>query len=481
MKPFLILLIICGCSISMSAQNSVQEYTLVVKEKQADKDNGKLLLSMKIDVSNIDIPGDKSVICTPIIEHGDSVRALDPLIINGRSRHILYQRLNRPSTEQEYKRANGEEQILDYHSQTPYSEWMEQADVSLVTDDCGCGWQALQSDKSPLFTLDFSEPVVLVPQVAYLVPQAERVKARKLEGSAFLDFPVNKTAINPEYRRNPEELRKIRETIDAVRNDPYTTITRVKIKGYASPEGSYKANAYLAENRAKALSDYVKGLYRFEQTQFTVDFEPEDWVGLKKAVEDSNLPDKQQLLEILCAKEPTDLDQREQKLKSLNGGSSYRILLADVYPSLRHSDYEVDYTIRNFTLEEAKELAFSDPSKLSLNELFQVAETYPVGSDEFNEIFETAVRMYPDDPVSNLNAAITAIQSNQYSKAKRYLKKAQECPQKQLAVAAIAMHAGNPDKAKQILQSLSGSSEVSKEVQDNLNQLEKYIKQNRKK
>ena len=275
MKPFLILLIICGCSISMSAQNSVQEYTLVVKEKQADKDNGKLLLSMKIDVSNIDIPGDKSVICTPIIEHGDSVRALDPLIINGRSRHILYQRLNRPSTEQEYKRANGEEQILDYHSQTPYSEWMEQADVSLVTDDCGCGWQALQSDKSPLFTLDFSEPVVLVPQVAYLVPQAERVKARKLEGSAFLDFPVNKTAINPEYRRNPEELRKIRETIDAVRNDPYTTITRVKIKGYASPEGSYKANAYLAENRAKALSDYVKGLYRFEQTQFTVDFEPE--------------------------------------------------------------------------------------------------------------------------------------------------------------------------------------------------------------
>lgn len=146
MKPFLILLIICGCSISMSAQNSVQEYTLVVKEKQADKDNGKLLLSMKIDVSNIDIPGDKSVICTPIIEHGDSVRALDPLIINGRSRHILYQRLNRPSTEQEYKRANGEEQILDYHSQTPYSEWMEQADVSLVTDDCGCGWQALQSD-----------------------------------------------------------------------------------------------------------------------------------------------------------------------------------------------------------------------------------------------------------------------------------------------------------------------------------------------
>ena len=49
----------------MSAQNSVQEYTLVVKEKQADKDNGKLLLSMKIDVSNIDIPGDKLLYVRP--------------------------------------------------------------------------------------------------------------------------------------------------------------------------------------------------------------------------------------------------------------------------------------------------------------------------------------------------------------------------------------------------------------------------------
>ena len=46
--------------------------------------------------------------------------------------------------------------------------------------------------------------------------------------------------------------------------DRYATITEVWIKGFASPEGSYANNTYLAENRAKALRDYVKSLYRFE-------------------------------------------------------------------------------------------------------------------------------------------------------------------------------------------------------------------------
>ena len=164
----------------------------------------------------------------------------------------------------------------------------------------------------------------------------------------------------------------------------------------------------------------------------------------------------------------------------MNGGSSYRILLAEVYPALRHSDYEVDYTIRNFSVEEAKSLAFSDPSKLSLNELFHVAETYPAGSDEFNEIFETAVRMYPNDPVSNLNAAITAIQAKQFTKAERYLTRAQECPQKQLAEAALAMHRGQVAKAEQLLQPLGNVPEIADEVQANLDQIHKYNKKNKR-
>lgn len=473
MKTVYTFLMIGACGAFAAAQSNVQEADFLVKEKSVDQVNGMLSLRMKVDVSRMEIPGDESVVCTPVIEAGDSMRAMAPLILNGRSRHILYQRLHkRPRNEQEYRRNNGKTQQLDYQSETPYADWMEKAEVSLIMDNCGCGWKALQQDKSPLFALDFSKPAEPAPEMVYWVPQAEEIKARKLEGSAYLDFPVNQTTINPSYRRNPEELRKIRETIDAVRNDPYTTITRVAIKGYASPEGAYQSNAYLAENRAKALANYVKGLYDFGSIQMSVDFEPEDWKGLEKAVENGYFSDKEELLSIIRADEPADYDLREQKLKAVNGGAAYRTLLSEVYPSLRHSDYEVDYTIRNFSIDEAKKLAFSDPSKLSLNEFFQVAETYPAGSEEFNEVFETAVRIYPDDPVSNLNAAITAIGAKQFGKAKRYLAKANECPQKELAKAAIAMYEGRMDEARRLLKGIEQAPEVADAVKANLRQLE---------
>ena len=106
-----------------------------------------------------------------------------------------------------------------------------------------------------------------------------------------------------------------------MKEDPYATITEVYIKGFASPEGTYKHNTYLAEHRAKALIEYVKGLYHFEQARFTVDFEPEDWAGLEKRVENSSLADKEELLVIIRADEPKDYDRREAKLKALNGGA----------------------------------------------------------------------------------------------------------------------------------------------------------------
>ena len=477
MRKLTTLIYVCGCALTFSAQAQNQdEATFLVKEKSAEKVGDKLAITMHIDVSGMDIPKSRSVVCTPIIESGDSLRALPQIILNGKTRHILYERMERqvqnPPMEFEYRRHNGEQQTLDYEVYTPYADWMERSQVSLIMDDCGCGWEALSSNKSPLFALNFAQPIVLQPQVVYVTPQAEEVKARKLEGSAYLDFPVNQTTIQPEYRNNPAELAKIKKSIEAVRNNKFATISGLTIKGYASPEGSYKSNAYLAEHRAKSLLNYVENLYDFGNAKMQVDYEPEDWDGLEKAIEEGNLPDKEELLAIIRADEPTDWDAREWKLKTLNGGSSYKILLRDVYPALRHSDYTVNYTIRNFTVDEAKELVFSNPSQLSLNEMFQVAQTYEPGTAEFNEVFEVAVRMYPDDPVSNLNAAISAIQAKQFDKARRYLTKAQDCPEKQLAEAALLMHEGKLDEAEGILEAIKNISNVSEKVNDNLTQIQ---------
>ena len=285
MRKLTTLIYVCGCALTFSAQAQNQdEATFLVKEKSAEKVGDKLAITMHIDVSGMDIPKSRSVVCTPIIESGDSLRALPQIILNGKTRHILYERMERQTsgqpTEYEYRRFNGEEQQIEYQIYTPYADWMKRSEVSIVLDECGCGWEALQSNKSPLFALRF-EPVVLRPALAYVTPQAEAVKARQVAGSAYLDFPVNQTTIQPDYRNNPAELGKIKKGIEAVRNNKFATITAVSIKGYASPEGGYANNARLAEGRAEALLEYVESLYDFGNARMRVDSEPEDWDGLK--------------------------------------------------------------------------------------------------------------------------------------------------------------------------------------------------------
>jgi len=468
MKKLYTLIYMLGCTSFLYAQNP-EEGTFLVKEKNAERVGEDLVITMKADISSMQISRNQSLVCTPLVESGDSVRALAPIIINGKVRHILYERMERTDKKElEIRRYNDTEQQVDYLARTPYADWMEKADVTLVMDDCGCGWKALSQNRDKLFALNFAEPVVIDPMLVYVKPAPEEVKARHLDGSAYLDFPVNQITINPDYRNNSAELKKIQQTVEAVKNDPYATITSLSIKGYASPEGTYKGNAYLAENRAKALLNYVKDHYDLSGVELTVDFEPEDWEGLEAAVEKGNLPDKEELLAIIRADEPADWDAREWKLKSLNGGSSYKILLRDVYPSLRHSDYRVNYHIRNFSVDEAKQIIQSDPSKLSLNEMFLVAETYETGSEPFNEVFEVAVRMYPDDPVSNLNAAISAINTRQLGKAKRYLAKANDCPEKQLAEASILMLEGKTDEARTLLESLQNEPNLKEAIAKNL-------------
>lgn len=472
MKKLYTLIYMLGCTSFLYAQNP-EEGTFLVKEKNAERVGNDLVITLKADISSLEISRNQSLVCTPLVESGDSVRALTPIVINGKVRHILYERMERDGKEElEIRRYNDTEQQVDYLARTPYADWMEKADVTLVMDDCGCGWKALSQNRDKLFALNFAEPVVIDPMLVYVKPAPEEVKARHLDGSAYLDFPVNQITIHPDYRNNSVELRKIQQTVEAVKNDPYATITSLSIKGYASPEGTYKGNAYLAENRAKALLNYVKDRYDLSGVELSVDFEPEDWEGLEAAVEKGNLPDKEELLAIIRADEPADWDAREWKLKALNGGTSYKVLLRDVYPALRHSDYRVNYNIRNFTVDEAKQIIQSDPSKLSLNEMFLVAETYEVGSEPFNEVFEVAVRMYPNDPVSNLNAAISAVNTRQLDKAKRYLAKANDCPEKQLAEASILMLEGKMAEAKALLEKLRHEPAVAAQAEENIRQID---------
>lgn len=404
-----------------------------------------LLVKFTIDLSSVRVSKSESAVYTPLIVRGDSVRALPQLIVNGKKRDILYRRLHRHVTEFAIKRDGKRPQRYNYGVTTPWADWMSGSRVVLVNDYCGCGWQNLgEASRTPLALIDPVFPL------AFIKPAAS-VKNYALSGSAFLDFPVDRTEIHPDYRKNPTELQKILETVNTVKNDPNATISSITIHGYASPESPYAHNDWLAKGRAEALRSYVAALLNIPRSVFHIETTPEDWAGLRRRLVASDLKDRDAILKVVDGDLPPD--PKEWKIKS-TWPEEYAYMLREWYPALRHSDYTVAYTVRSFSVEEAKALLKTKPAQLSLNEFYLIAQTYPEGSKEFDEVFDIAVRIYPNEPVANLNAGNTALLAGQLDQAKAYLAKAGDSAEARHARAILAAKSGDFTTARRELTAL---------------------------
>ncbi|MBQ5640100.1 MAG: hypothetical protein IIV12_04270, partial [Bacteroidales bacterium] len=186
----------------------------------------------------------------------------------------------------------------------------------------------------------------------------------------------------------------------------------------------------------------------------------------------STLAHRDEILEAIRSdREP---DAKEWIIKS-RWKEDYRFLLENCYPALRHSDYTIHYEIKRYsTPEEIEPVLRSAPQNLSLEEFYILARSYESGSEEFNDLFETAVRMYPDDPVANLNAANSAIIRKDYRNALRYLEKASDLPEASYARAVLEIYMDNSNAAKPYLEQaqrlgVSQAGEVLKEISVNRN------------
>lgn len=413
--------------------------------------NGEYMaVEMDFSLGYLYVEGNRAVLLTPRLVNGRDSVDLTSVGIYGRRRRFYYIRngMGTISGEEEMNfKASEIPENLPYRVIVPYQEWMDGSQLVLYRGDYGCCNTLLDEERSSLYLYHIPEPYR--PALAYVRPVAETEKIRSLSGSAFIDFPVNKTVIYPEYRNNTAELDKILATIDSVRNDADVRITSLSIKGFASPESPYSNNTRLARGRTEALKEYVMKLYDFPPSFISTDFEPEDWEGLRAYVAKSNLAGRDGILDLIDA--DLEPDAKELKIKT-SYPEDYAFLLKHCYPALRHSDYRIEYVIRSFSdVEEIRRLMKTQPQKLSLGEFYLAAQDMEPGSEEFDEVFEIAVRMYPDDPVANLNAANMAMGREDLKSAGRYLDKAGASPEATYARGVYALLSGDADLAERLI------------------------------
>ena len=427
-----VLLAFCFIKHPVVGQNRSFTGTVTIHPVRLEQVGDSLYIEMVMVLEDVKMTTSRGADWIPQLVSASCTLNLPRISLKGRDEYKAYERYltlmtNREKASYDFpyivkKIVGRKNAMISYQYHLPYEAWMADACLNIRRDECGCGetaWMEIEPLMEKV-TLEYPLiPYVITPHLAYIRPVVEQVKQRDVQAECFLDFEVNKVDIRPEYMNNPQELAKLRAMIDELKADADIQVKSLDIIGYASPEGSLANNKRLSEGRALALRDYLAYRYDFPRNQYYIVFGGENWDGLEKALETIELEYKDEVLDII-RNIPIEKG-RETKLMQLHGGTPYGYLLKYIFPSLRVAICKVNYEVRDFSVEEAKEIIKTRPQNLSLNEMFLVANTYPTGSQEFIDVFETAVRMYPQSEIANINAATAALSRNELVSAERYL------------------------------------------------------------
>ncbi|MDD2246238.1 MAG: DUF3868 domain-containing protein [Proteiniphilum sp.] len=478
-----ILLCFAPAVYNISAQKS---YTgqLKVINLQADRQGELVRLDMDINVGQTKIGRNEMMIVTPVLKsNSDSTNfnifTLPPVIVNGSLRHkvvnrqITLQSKNSADKLNPYaivKRDNRSEQVIKYHYTLPFKSWMNDASLLLAVEYNGCAECSLEDDKILLLAQAIPEEYVPSYQLTYIVPKPESVKERSEKHSASFNYQLNSYELQRNYKNNAAEFNKVDKVIKEIQGNTDLTITDFVIEGYASPEGGFDYNRTLSGKRANSFAEYLESSHNIKRNQMKkIEGLGEDWAGLRKAVEASSLNDKSNIIRVINDVFPPDA--RDAVLMKLSGGNTYRMLLDQYYPSLRRTDYTIAFNVRNFSVEEARELIKTSPKLLSLNEMYLVAESYPKESKDFRQVFDIAARLYPNDPIAIINSSATDLEGGNSTAALERLEKVKDDPRSWNNIGVAYAKAGELKKAKEYLQKAAEGGD--NRASANLEELEK--------
>jgi tetratricopeptide (TPR) repeat protein len=430
-----VVLLLFLISFGVYGQNKIN--AIGVRSNQIQISKGNVVVDFTISFNDVKVSSNNQLTLTPIIKTAEGVkRQLLPVIVNGKKRNNLYKRSLRLNGLKEdpmifsvlSAKQNNRSGTFRYEQTIPYEPWMKDASVYLTGDLCGCaGSEKGRFEKMISKSIALPDPAVFdyiySPVVNFIVPKKEKIKERAESGEAYLVFEQSKWNIIPDLFDNKVELAKIEHSLNYVKEEPAAVITKISIKAYASPEGKYDENLKLSKERAKALLNYVQ-----QNHDLSPDIEVfsegygEDWdrlINLIKA--DSKIEGKEQVLRIIHS--VGIFDGREKQLMELSGGRPYLYMLDKLFPFLRRSDYKIEYTVPTFSIEKGKQLLKTKPEMVGLEEMYLIANTYEKGSRSFNEVFDIAGKVYPDNVTAIVNAAAVAISEDRYEYAEEILEK----------------------------------------------------------
>lgn len=270
---------------------------------------------------------------------------------------------------------------------------------------------------------------VLMADHAY---EKETIISRK----AVIYFQVNMHNLNWNLALNRSEdaKRTIKELEDFVRKG--WNIRDIDINAWASPEGEESFNQGLSERRAQTGLNYTHSMLRKlvrernslvkidnveKDIKYNVKAHGEDWDGFMKAVQASNIPDKNVIINVVNSQ--PDVKKREQEIRNMT--IVYKEIEENILPPLRRVEIKVNAFEPKKTDEQIAQLATTDPGSLSEQELLYAATLIEDENVQLN-IYNSAVNLFPNSYKGYNNAAALELKRGNVDKAAEHLAKASE-------------------------------------------------------
>ena len=443
------------CFVAAQAQNdAVTANGVIVSNIELERSGNHLDVGMTLDMSDLHIKSNKSLQITPIVTNGNEIYQLPAVVIDGRRRSIVHKRQEisflEPSNTY-IRRYNRTDQITDYDIQIPYEEWMDDSSLILREEWTSCHNRPLSEELLAIATISQpqNQPATpeattlrVLPRMAYALPSASDI-AQAQSCDIDIYFAVNQSNINSKFMDNATQIEKLSEAL-AEKN-----IKEIRITGYASPEGPYNFNKTLAAHRAEAVKNHIAASN--STANIVVDSYPTNWDKVKALLSSTYIENWQGIVAIIDDATISAADKNNAIRKKYP--VEYDFMLNTWYPKLRAADIAIERNQLKMSVNEVKKAVQSNPSQLSLDDIYMIALTYEKGSKEWDEIILIAVENYPQSPEARVNAANVAMANGDYAASEQYLQSVPaNMPEAMNSRGILAMAQGDYTKALDLFQ-----------------------------
>ena len=157
-------------------------------------------------------------------------------------------------------------------------------------------------------------------------------------------FRVGNSTLDTAYVDNTGRLAEIVSFLKDIQNDRTLELVEVEFCGSASPEGSILINRRLAKERLASLENYVRRYVALPDSIVTRREEVIAWEALARLVEKSDMPHKEEAVDVLRNVPETTydsrgvlIDSRKKHLMELQYGRTWHYMDDHFFPQVRNA------------------------------------------------------------------------------------------------------------------------------------------------